>query len=190
MRVPLPGPRNLLDVLERGASSLEQLLSVVPRAVTLADDAAALLSKAETLIDRIEQTRVAAEAAVRSTEAVVGRAEQLVEASAPLVARTAPLVDDLEAPLRQLTPTLQRLAETTDPSEVDAMVALIDHLPGLAARMDTDVIPVLDSLKSVAPDLHDLLDVSREVNEMLASLPGLGRIKKRIDEEQAEQGRG
>jgi hypothetical protein len=42
----------------------------------------------------------------------------------------------------------------------------------------------------VAPDLHDLLDVSRELNDMLAGLPGIGRIKKRIDEEQAEQGRG
>jgi hypothetical protein len=39
----------------------------------------------------------------------------------------------------------------------------------------------------VAPDLHDLLEVSRELNEMLAGLPGLGRIKKRIDEEQAEE---
>jgi hypothetical protein len=36
----------------------------------------------------------------------------------------------------------------------------------------------------VAPDLHDLLETSRELNEMLAKLPGMGLIKKRVDEEQ------
>jgi hypothetical protein len=42
----------------------------------------------------------------------------------------------------------------------------------------------------VAPDLHDLLDVSRELNEMLAKLPGVGRVKRRINEQQEAQGRG
>ncbi len=50
-----------------------------------------------------------------------------------------------------------------------------------AAKMETDVIPILESLTSVAPDLHDLLDVSRELNEMLAKLPGMGAIKRRVD---------
>jgi hypothetical protein len=73
---------------------------------------------------------------------------------------------------------------------VDALVTLIDHLPVLALKMETDIVPVLDSLSSVAPDLHDLLDVSRELNEMLAKLPGMGRIKQRVDEEQELDGRG
>ena len=50
-------------------------------------------------------------------------------------------------------------------------------------------MPILDSLNSVAPDLHDLLDVSRELNEMLAQVPGISRMKKRIDQQQAEDGR-
>jgi hypothetical protein len=54
----------------------------------------------------------------------------------------------------------------------------------LALKVENDIVPVLDSLTSVAPDLHDLLDVSRELNEMLAKLPGMGRIKERVDEEQ------
>ena len=33
--------------------------------------------------------------------------------------------------------------------------------------METDVIPIMDSLSTVSPDLHDLLAVSRELNEML-----------------------
>ena len=49
------------------------------------------------------------------------------------------------------------------------------------------MLPVMTTLGTVAPDLHDLLDVSRELNEMLGKLPGLGRIKRRVEEEQAAE---
>jgi len=37
------------------------------------------------------------------------------------------------------------------------------------------------TLTSVAPDLHELLDVSRDLNEMLAKVPGLSRLRNRDD---------
>ena len=77
-------------------------------------------------------------------------------------------------------------AERDDPDEVAALVRMVDHLPELTARLEEDVLPIMGTLGSVAPDLHDLLAVSRELNDMLAKLPGFGRIKKRIDEEQGE----
>ena len=51
--------------------------------------------------------------------------------------------------------------------------------------MERDLLPVMRTLGTVAPDVHDLLDVSRELNGMLGKLPGMGRIKKRVDEQQA-----
>jgi hypothetical protein len=104
--------------------------------------------------------------------------------------RLVVLLDALEPPLTSLQPTLDRLAESTHPSEVDAMVTLVDHLPALVLTFEKDLLPVLDTLGTVAPDLHDLLDVSRELNEMLGKLPGIGRIKRRVEEEQAANGRG
>ena len=98
------------------------------------------------------------------------------------------LLESMEPSLLKLQPTLERLAETTDPREVDAMVAMIDQLPMLAAKLETDVIPVLNTLATVSPDLHDLLDVSRELNLMLAELPGMGRVKRRVDEQQERGG--
>jgi len=85
-----------------------------------------------------------------------------------------------------LQPTLERLAETTEPHEVDAMVALVDQLPLVAAKLETDVIPIMHTLTSAAPDLHALLDVSRELNELIGKVPGLGRIKRKVEEEQEE----
>jgi hypothetical protein len=40
-------------------------------------------------------------------------------------------------------------------------------------------MPVMRTLQSVAPDLHELLSVSRELNEMLAKVPGISRIRNR-----------
>jgi hypothetical protein len=184
MRLPVPGPRDVFHLLERGAEAVDSLLAAVPRMLRLLDEAGVLLENVNALIERIEATRASADGVVRRTDEVVTRAERTVERSDPLTVRLGRLLDSTEPSLVKLQPTLDRLAETTDPREVDAMVALVDHLPVLAQKMEDDIIPMLDGLSTVSPDLHDLLAVSRELNEMLAGLPGIGRIKKRIDDEQ------
>ena len=60
---------------------------------------------------------------------------------------------------------------------------LVDHLPALTDQVERDVLPVLTTLGSVAPDLHELLNVSRELNEILGKIPGIGRLKKRVEED-------
>jgi hypothetical protein len=108
-------------------------------------------------------------------------ADALLLALAEAQTRLVALLDDLEPSLTRLQPTLARLAETTDPGEVDALVSLIDRLPLLAEQVERDVVPVMRTLTSVAPDLHELLDVSRDLNEMLAKVPGLSRLRNRDD---------
>ncbi len=66
------------------------------------------------------------------------------------------------------------------------MVKLIDQLPDLVERLETDILPMLVTLRTVGPDVHDLLDITRELNQMLGKLPGMGRVKRRV-EEQKEQ---
>ncbi len=225
MRLPsLPGPRDVWQLLERSADSVDQLLAtvprvvalvgeaerllavgprvvalvaeaervvaVVPRVVALVDDAERLLVDAGAVIDRIEGTRESAQAVADRTDVVVGRADALLRTLVPLNDRLKRLLDDLQPPLTSLQPVLERLAETTSPAEVDAMVQLVDHLPVIASTVETDIVPVLNTLGTVAPDLHDLLDVSRELNEMLGHVPGLSRIKDRVETQQAANGSG
>ena len=190
MRLPVPGPRDVLQLVERGGEALETLLGAVPRLLTLLDNAEEVLGRVSALLDRIEETRRGADEVVARSDATVGRADSLVTTVGPLNERLAALLDRTEPALTKLQPTLDRLADTTDPREVDAMVELIDHLPGIAHKMETDILPILDSMGSVAPDLHDLLDVSRELNAMLGQIPGISRVMKRIDREQEAEGRG
>lgn len=181
MRLPVPGPSDLRAVLAKGADQVDALVGAVPRVLALLDQAEVLLVRAAAAVDRVGVVTEDAAEVVTRTSAVVDRAEAQV-------ARLTPLLDGLEPPLTKLQPTLEVLADTTHPDEVAALVRLVDHLPELTSRVENDVLPVMATLGTVAPDLHDLLAVSRELNDMLAKLPGLGRIKRRIDEQQGEDG--
>ena len=199
---PVPGPRDVVRLLERGAEAVEVLLEAAPRAMSLLDEADAVLRRTGELLDRIEQTRASADEVVRRTDAVVGsaetilsrtdgvvdRAEATLAETEPLTRRLRELLDLTEPSLVKLQPVLERLAETTHPEEVDALVQLVDHLPLLADRMESEIVPIMESMRTVGPDIHDLLDLTRELNDMLGSVPGLSRVKKRIDADQAEDG--
>jgi len=115
------------------------LIGLLPRVVRLLDDV-------EGLVARIEDTRQSADA---------------------LVSRIGTTVDRVEEPIAVLQPVLERLAETTDEHEVDALVSVVDQLPQLSG--------ILRTLSTVAPDLHELLRVSVELNEMLAKVPFINR---------------
>lgn len=179
MRLPVPGPRDVFSALERGGEQVEALLGAVPRALALLDRAEALLDGASAAVGRVREVTEEAAGVVERARAVVDRAEVQV-------VRATELVDALTPSLTTLQPTLETLADTTHPDEVAAMVRLVDHLPELTERVESDVLPVLTTLGSVAPDVHDLLTVARELNDMLAKVPGMGRIKRRIDEEEGE----
>jgi hypothetical protein len=169
VRLPgIPGPRSVLAAGERTVQLADDLLAVVPRVTALLGAAERLLRDADDVIARIDATREAADDVVARLEATGVTATRLVEH-----------LDRLQPSLEALEPTLARLAETTDPREVDALVGLIDRLPVLAEQVERDVVPIMRTLSSVSPDLHELLDVSRELNDMLAKVPGMSRIRRR-----------
>lgn len=210
MRLPVPGPRDVMSALERGSEQVEALLGAVPRMLALLDQAEELVARASTIVDRVEVVADAATAEVAKVGTVVDaatdevtrvgtvvgaaaaeidRVETVVGGAAAQADRAAALLDVLEPPLTTLQPTLQTLADTTHPEEVAALVTLVDHLPAVTEQFERDILPVLATLGSVAPDLHDLLDVSRELNEILGKIPGMGRIKRRVEEEEEDNGR-
>ncbi len=210
MKLPVPGPRDLFGALERGAGQVENLAGMVPRVVALLDQAEALLglgprvvamvdraevlvARIATLLESVEVVAAAAAVEVAQVKGVVGQAQGAVDEThvvvsqaRELVERLTPLLDRMEPSLTKLQPTLEVLADTTDPTEVAALVAMVDHLPELTHRLENDVLPIMGTLATVAPDLHDLLAVSSELNEIIGKVPGFGRIKRRVEEEQEE----
>ena len=217
MRLPVPGPRDVLSALERGSEQVEALLGAVPRALALLDQAEVLIERrlgdgrprrrsrrrcdrggrprgrgggrrrpVEVRGDGVGGRSSDAAGAARSTAGRSNRrwvasstaAEQIdrvgtvVDGAAVQADRAGGLLDALEPPLTKLQPTLQTLADTTHPDEVAALVRLVDHLPALTDQVERDVLPVLTTLGSVAPDLHELLNVSARAQRDPRQDPG------------------
>ncbi|SDJ08737.1 hypothetical protein SAMN05444157_1669 [Frankineae bacterium MT45] len=180
----VPWPTEIARLAEHGYQVLERALAFAPRVAALLDRAEELLARADALVSSIEatdrraQTVVArAEATVKTTDVVVGEATRLTDQLTPIVAASAPA-------LRRLAPLLAPLADAVTADDVAAVVKLINDLPDIVSKLDRDILPVIDTLGTVAPDLRDLLDVSRDLNEILGALPGVGRAKRRIEEQQ------
>ena len=148
-----------------------------------------LVRKVANVIEEIEATnRRAAEIAERtaSTQAV---AAVVVDEAAAIAVRIGELINAYEPELQRLQPLVSETAGRLSSSDPLALAAMIDTAPGLMHTMEREVVPILQTLGTLAPDMADLLDTSRTLNEMLGAVPGLGRIKKRMDDDEMNQGR-
>lgn len=167
-------------------SAAEQTLSTVTAAVARMEE---MLDRITALLESAEQTTSGASDVVARANAVAGRADgvvteasrvssgaaEVVEQASSTTARVGSLLDRYQEPLQALEPTVRRLAETTDPREVDAMVSLVDRLPGVADAIDQDIVPLMRRLDHIAPDLHQLLQVASELNDLVSRLPWWAR---------------
>ena len=153
---------------------IEALLAAVPKLLALVD-------RADELVTEIDGVAARADALVTRTDLSSDGAEAQV-------ARLTPLLDAFEPSLLKLQPTIEKLGRHHPPARGRG-AGRAGQPPAPAGgphgdRRDADA----GLAGTVAPDLHDLLAVSRELNDMLAKVPGLGRIKRRIDEQQGEDG--
>lgn len=149
-------------------SAAEQTLSAVNDAVARTE---AHLEHTEKIIVRVDDIVLAAGHAVKAATATVAQVDNLT-------ASAAPLLESYSEPLRRLEPTVRRMADTTDPQEVDALVTLIDRLPRLASAMDGDVIPLLGRIEQIGPDLNQLLDNVGDLNRMMNRVPRVFRRRR------------
>lgn len=149
-------------------AAAEQTLAAVNEAVARTE---AHLEQTELIIVRVDGVVQAAGEAVKQAAVTVEQVDNLTASAAPLLA-------SYSEPLRRLEPTVRRMADTTDPQEVDALVTLIDRLPRLANAMDGDVIPLLGRIEQIGPDLNQLLDNVCDLNRMMNRMPRVFRRRR------------
>ena len=71
MRLPVPGPRDVLSAIERGTEQVEALIGAVPRML-------ALLDRAEVLMDRASATLARVDGVVDDVTSEIGRVSGVV----------------------------------------------------------------------------------------------------------------
>jgi archaellum component FlaC len=166
-------------------------IDAVDRTRVLADAAiagvGATQTKADAAIMDVARTNTKADTAIEAVGRTTARADETLGTAAALVGRVDPLLADYEPALAALAPSVQRLASTIDPQEVEALVMLIDRLPRLVRHLDEDILPVLESLGDVGTDVHDLVDVVQDLRQIVKGFPGSRLFRRRGAEEIAQE---
>jgi ABC-type transporter Mla subunit MlaD len=197
----VPGPGDLLDAVGGVRDGFAEALALVPRVASavgsmeqllgrvsaLLDRVDGVVDRADAAIDRLETTRAKADEAIDAVGGTASRADGIVARAEDMVGRIEPLIGDFEPSLTALAPAVRRLAATLDPSEVEAMVTLVDRLPRLVTHLDEDILPVLESLGNVGTDVHDLVDTVQDLRQVVKGFPGSRLFRRRGAEEIAQE---
>lgn len=186
MRLPIPGPADLVHAAGAVRGGVSDALELVPRLVGLVGDTEALISRVGAVVDKIEGTAARADAVISRVTTTDQAAQKVMASVEQTASRVDTILDLYDDSLRKLAPALRTLADTLDPAEVQAMVHLVDRLPVLLKHLDEDVFPVLETLDRVGPDLHQLLEIAQDIQVALGGLPGMGWIRKRAEKEDEE----
>ncbi len=180
----------LIDAVDAAITDAETVLErtrVVSAAATAqVEKVARVVTAAAILVEETQRLTGAAGTAVTDAGAVIGSAETVALKANALVDKaeaTAGTADELlgiYAPaLRRGAPMAHRFVEQLSDEEVDAAIKLIDELPRFTKHMDEDILPILATLDRVGPDIHELLDVTRELRLAVKGIPGLRMLTKR-----------
>ena len=170
-------------------------LSAVPQLVELLGELNALVLEAREVVadSRITQQQAArlvneVESTRRQAQQVANNASRTEADAAAAVAQARDLVGDIRSLLQRVRPALGKLAPIFDfvadeltVDHAEALTGLIQDAPSLIEKLSNDVVPVLDSLGTVGADLREVVDTTEQMDEMLGAVPGLGRVKKRIE---------
>ncbi|MEW2474755.1 hypothetical protein AB0875_13290 [Micromonospora gifhornensis] len=166
-------------VVDRIEQTLDRTDQVLADAEVAVREVAVISAAATVAVDNAGTVAAAAADVVARAEKVSGQAAETVGAAAEAAATAAELLAAYEPALRRAAPMAAHFIEQLSHEEVAAAVRLVDELPKLRQHLTADVMPILATLDRVGPDLHDLLDVTRDLKLAVAGIPGLAMLRRR-----------
>ncbi|MEU5959790.1 hypothetical protein ABZ777_01130 [Micromonospora parva] len=167
------------QVLTDAEAAVREVAVISAAATTAIDTATAVATAAADVVADAERVSRTAATVVARADGVAGRAAVTVGTAAEAAATAAELMTAYEPALRRAAPMTERFVEQLSHEEITAAIHLIDELPKLKEHLTADILPILATLDRVGPDLHDLLDVTRDLKLAVAGIPGLGMLRRR-----------
>jgi DNA-directed RNA polymerase subunit F len=155
----IPTPR---DLIQWTVGTTTAAASVPGRVLSLLSAAESVVARADELVRRTEKVVAGAEKSVEHAERVTTEAQAQVTATQPLI----------------------QFVEEFSALEVQAAIKLVDELPRLSEHLNEDVLPILTTLNRVGPDLHELLDVVKDVRQAILGIPGFDFLRRRGEDKE------
>ncbi|TDB77337.1 hypothetical protein [Micromonospora sp. KC723] len=176
------------QVLADAETAVREVAVISAAATTAIDTATEVASAAAAVVGEADRVTRAAAGLVAEADAVTGRAAGTVATAEGAAATATDLLAAYEPALRRGAPMAHRFVAELSQEEVTAAIRLVDELPKLKAHLTSDILPILATLDRVGPDLHDLLDVTRDLRLAVAGIPGLGMLRRRGERMSDESG--
>ncbi|MGF7121760.1 hypothetical protein J2X34_002173 [Rhodococcus sp. BE178] len=199
--LPFPvNPLQILPTVQKAAqSSLQWSVDTAVFVVGLPTRVAALLDEAEGLVRQVSGVVDGAARAVAAADAVIAACATLVDRTAVVAnetevvvataARSAAVADELLGIYQPLAlaaaPLASQFVDEISEDEVHAAVRLFDQLPELTDRM-TALMPILATLDTVSPEIHELLEVVKDVRQAIIGVPGFRFFRRRGEDKLGE----
>lgn len=186
MRAP-PNPlARAVDAATQGPDLARRLVALLPRAANVLDAAERAIDRFDAVLDRLSSSEARLRVVIEDVASSERTARAVIDDVSDLEQRARVALEGYGPVLENARQTVSYATERIGPAEVDAMVAYLRYESTLR-RIDEELLPAMARLHTVAPDLTELVAVSKGLNEIMGSLPGLGRVKKRVDEELADE---
>lgn len=187
----------LSSVVDATRTALDRTVETAVFAVSVPGRVAALLDAAETLVARVDVVVTDAAAAVAHAATVIDSTTAVVAQAAAVATRAQDVVDsagrsadtagellDAYAPIAgQAAPLASQFVEELSPEEVHAAISMLDQFPELADHMRS-LMPILGTLQSVAPEIHELLGVAKDVRHAIVGVPGFNFLRRRGEDKE------
>jgi hypothetical protein len=164
---------------ERATAPIEEATGLVAGAATMLAEVDRVTTAAGSIVAAADRVTAAAGVVVTDTELVAGKAATAMARAEVTAATAEELLTAYADTLRKGAPMASRFVEQLTAEEVDAAIRLVDELPQLTQHLTSDVLPILATLDRVGPDLHDLLNVTRDLKLAIAGIPGLAMLRRR-----------
>ncbi|EME67086.1 MULTISPECIES: hypothetical protein [Rhodococcus] len=191
-------------VLDRTVEVAEFAVSVPGRVVNLLETTEALVGRIDGVVTEAREIVARIDDVVTDARATVGRVGEVVDSSSAVVGEAATVAhraQDVVASAGRTSDSAGELLDTYAPmatraaplagqfidelsaEEVHAAVVLLDQLPELADRM-TALMPILGTLETVAPEIHELLGVAKDVRQAIVGVPGFNFLRRRGEDKE------
>lgn len=191
-------------VLDRTVEVAEFAVSVPGRVVNLLESTEALVGRIDGVVTDAREIVARIDDVVTDARATVGRVGEVVDSSSTVVGEAATVAhraQDVVASAGRTSDTAGELLDTYAPmatraaplagqfidelsaEEVHAAIVLLDQLPELADRM-TALMPILGTLETVAPEIHELLGVAKDVRQAIVGVPGFNFLRRRGEDKE------
>lgn len=192
------------EVLGEVTVTIEGAQRTIGRVDAIVGDVEGTIGRAEQITTDIQDTVTRAAATVSDLDGTVTRVVPLVDFASSTVASVRPVVEELlidneldpgkarrvadrftelvvvtDQFAERLRPFALDVSESLTKENADALAELIDRIPGLTEAVQTEIIPVVSDMDSVAPEVSEILEVVKNCLEALQGIPGFAYLRRR-----------